>query len=71
MTTTKRNIDDILSTPLGKLNDNGLDASKKRSIDVQHKIDVFEQIFKRMRCDSVLTEAYLEKLKVNYAHIFY
>lgn len=67
VTTSKRNIDDILSKNIGKLIDSGdrLDVSKKRNIDVQHKIDVFEKIFKRMRCDNVLTEAYLEKLKVN------
>lgn len=66
VTTSKRNISDILTTPnLGKLNDNGLDVSKKRNIDVLHKIDVFEKVFKRMCCDSVLTEAYLEKIKVN------
>lgn len=67
VTTSKRNINDISSTYAENLNDNGLDlTSKKRNIDVQHKIDIFEKIFKRMRCDSILTEAYLEKLKVNF-----
>lgn len=67
VTTSKRNISDISSTHFsgGKLNDNGLDTPKKRNIDVQHKVDVFEKIFNRMRCDSVLTEAYLEKIKVS------
>lgn len=64
VTTSKRNIDDISSAQLGKPIDNGSDVSKKRNIDVQQKVDVFEQILKKMRCDSVLTEAYLEKLKV-------
>lgn len=65
VTTTKRNFDNISSAIAPKLSDNGLDTSKKRNIDVQHKVDVFEKIFNRMRCDSVLTEAYLDKLKVN------
>lgn len=71
VTTSKRNIDDILSKNIGKLIDSGLDVSKKRNIDVLHKIDVFEKIFKRMRCDDVLTEAYLEKLKVNNVVVLY
>lgn len=66
VTTSKRNIDDILPKNIGKLIDSGLDLTKKRNIDVQHKVEVLEKIFKRMRCDNVLTEAYLEKLKVNY-----
>lgn len=66
VTTSKRNIDVILSNTIGNLIESGLDVPKKRNIDVQHKIDVFERIFKRMRCDNVLTENYLEKLKVEY-----
>lgn len=65
VTTSKRTIDDILSKHISVSNDDGVDVSKKRNIDVHHKVDVFEQIFKRLRCDNILTETYVEKLKVN------
>lgn len=62
--TPKRNIDDILSKNIQGSMDDGVDVSKKRNIDVQHKVEVFEKIFKRMHCDNILTDAYVEKLKV-------
>lgn len=61
---SKRNIDDILSKNIVGVIDDAVDMSKKRNIDVHHKIEVFEKIFKRMHYDDVLTDAYAEKLKV-------
>lgn len=41
-------------------------SKKKRHISLEHKIESFEKIFKRLRQDNLLTESYLEQLKVQY-----
>lgn len=61
--TSKRNIDNILSKNMEGSIDDAVDGSKKRNIDIQHKVEVFEKIFKRMHYDNILTDAYAEKLK--------
>lgn len=39
-------------------------ATNKRNADLEHKIQDFQKIFKRLRHDNVLTESYVIKLKV-------
>lgn len=43
--------------------------SKKRDIDLEHKIQDFHKIFKRLRRDNLLTESYMVQLKV-YCFLF-
>lgn len=42
----------------------GFTESNKRHIELEHKIESFGKIFKRLRYDNVLTESYVDKLKV-------
>lgn len=39
--------------------------TRKRNIDLEHKLESFERIFKLMRGDDLLSENYVQKLKVN------
>lgn len=48
-----------------KIVDDVLPDPKKRNIDLEHKIQDFHKIFKRLRRDNLLTESYLDQLKVN------
>lgn len=39
--------------------------TRKRNMDLEQKLQSFEKIFKRMRSDNLLTENYVQTLKVN------
>lgn len=39
---------------------------KKRHADLEYKVESYEKIFKRLRSDNLLTESYVDKLKVNW-----
>lgn len=43
--------------------------TRKRNVDLEHKIESFEKIFKCMRSDNLLTENYVQKLKVCKSYI--
>lgn len=42
-----------------------LQATRKRNADLENKIQEFHKIFKRLRNDNLLTETYVNQLKVN------
>lgn len=39
--------------------------TRKRNVELEHKVESFEKIFKCMRSDNLLTENYVQKLKVS------
>lgn len=40
-------------------------GEKKRRVDLEYKVESFGKIFKRLRNDNLLTESYVDELKVN------
>lgn len=47
-------------------NDSGdILSAKKRHADLECKVESYEKIFKRLKSDNLLTESYVDKLKVN------
>lgn len=73
ITTSRSPIDMLRAT--GEI----FNATNKRNADLEHKIQDFHKIFKRLRSDNLLSDTYVEELKVgaywamqyrNYSYIF-
>lgn len=59
--------DDNISENIEKDGSDSLSA-KKRDVDLELKIESYGKIFKRLRSDNLLTESYVDKLKVRTVH---
>lgn len=67
MSTMKGNCDGIAIDDIGPAGNNIIIA-QKRHADLEHKIESYGKIFKRLRSDNVLTESYVDILKVIINH---
>lgn len=65
ITAISRNSDYKVSTDVTKLASDIL-ATTKRHADLEHKIESYGKIFKRLRHDNLLTVSYVDQLKVNH-----
>lgn len=65
-TTPEVQMKESISEAKKELIGDDLSETRKRNADLEHKIQDFHKIFKRLRNDNVFTESYVVQLKVGY-----